>query len=194
MFGEKLNISHVDSSSYIYGPGKRYVVWLQGCTLACPGCWNVDMWPHKAKQLILRATLLSDILSTPGLEGVTFLGGEPIEQIDNVQWILEELQPSNLGVMLYTGHELLEVQSNKEMSGILDYLDIIISGRYLQGLRDTNLLWRGSSNQEIVLLSDRYIDYDFEERNQVEIEIDEQGQQTILGFPDKNLLASISNE
>lgn len=191
MLGEELNISNVDSSSYIYGPRQRYVVWLQGCTLACPGCWNVDMWPHKEKQLIHREKLLNDILSTSGIEGVTLLGGEPLQQIDNVQWLIESLKASNFGVMLYTGYERSEIEANEAYSRSLNYVDILVSGRYVQEKRNTGLLWRGSSNQEVTFLSDRYANYEVQEQNQVEIEIDEFGRETILGFPDEKLINAI---
>ena len=191
MFGETLNISHVDSSSYIYGPEQRYIVWFQGCTLACPGCWNVDMWPHQEKQLIHRQELLDDILSTSGIEGVTLLGGEPLQQIENVQWLIESLKASNLGVMLYTGYEQSEIKSNEAYTRSLEYVDILVSGRYLQERRDTGLIWRGSTNQEVTFISDRYANYELKEKNQVEIEIDELGREIIIGFPDENLINAI---
>ncbi len=193
MFDENLNIAHIDSSSHIYGPGERYVIWVQGCTLACPGCWNVDMWPHKENKLIHREQVLQDILNTPDISGVTFLGGEPLQQVENVLWILKNIRQAKLSTMLFSGYERSEIDSHKDYAEVLKFLDILVSGRYVSDKRDTGLLWRGSSNQEIVLVSDRHKDFDLAERNQVEIEIGESGQETILGFPDRELVLSIVN-
>jgi len=175
------NIHYIQPSSYIYGPGNRYVIWLQGCTLKCPNCWNPQM--HSSEPYILheREKLLSSILNTSSkISGVTILGGEPLEQPDNLLWLLEELNQRNVHIMLYTGYEIQEIQNNEIYSKICSYADILIPGRYLLKERDLSLKWRGSKNQQIISKESS----DIGECNQIEILIDEFGKITYLGYPE----------
>lgn len=187
-YGSCFNIAHIEPESEIYGPGRRFVIWLQGCSLACPGCWNKEMWSFEPKHLVERDILLSDILSYPGLEGVTLLGGEPLQQASNVHWLLSNLKDRNIGIMLYTGYELEEIFVNPTLSHICNLADILIAGRYHEEERYLFLRWRGSRNQSITLLTDRYSDLQLEDNlNEVELTIDEHGRITLLGYPiDKN--------
>ncbi len=184
MHGTHFNIAHIEPSSQIYGPGKRFVVWFQGCTLACKGCWNVAMWSHKAKALIDRKELLAKILACSGITGVTFLGGEPLQQPKNLLWLVQSLKGSGLDIMLYSGYEQDELKNMPYANQILEHVDILVVGRYEQAQRNTSLQWRGSENQKICFLSDRYDLSIVQECNQVEIHIDEFGGLVTLGYPD----------
>ena len=191
MFATQFNYANLTKGSEIYGPGNRYVIWLQGCTLGCKGCWNTEMWPHKKKNLIERENLLSDILSQDNICGVTILGGEPLEQSENVLWLLNELKESKLDCMLYSGYSYQEITANKLYSQVLKLVDIIITGRFVLEFRDINLRWRGSSNQEVHFLTDIYKANDYDECNQVEIHISEYGSIDILGYPSKELCLEV---
>ncbi|UTW49819.1 4Fe-4S single cluster domain-containing protein [Bacterioplanoides sp. SCSIO 12839] len=183
-FGNCFNVANIKESSQIYGPGKRFVIWLQGCTLACKGCWNVDMWSSRPEHLIDRQALLEQILNSNDIEGVTFLGGEPLQQTDNLIWLLQQLRSSGLSSMLFSGYEIEEIKADPVKSISLEYTDILVSGRYKQEVRNINLLWRGSENQQVLFLSERYQDYEILECNQVEVMIDEFAATTVLGFPE----------
>lgn len=187
MIGTQFNYANITKDSEIYGPGNRYVIWLQGCTLGCKGCWNTEMWSHKKKNLIEREQLLSDILLMDDIVGVTLLGGEPLQQLENVLWLLAELQKAELDSMLYSGYSYHEILETKSLSAVIKLVDIMITGRYVQLLRDTNLRWRGSSNQEIHYFTDKYKKNTFSECNQVEIHIGPFGELEILGYPDEKL-------
>jgi len=78
---QPFNIAHIEPSSFIYGPGERFVIWVQGCTLGCQGCWNRTMLSKRPKQLIAREALLQKILDLDSIQGVTLLGGEPLQQL-----------------------------------------------------------------------------------------------------------------
>ncbi|UYM15897.1 4Fe-4S single cluster domain-containing protein [Endozoicomonas euniceicola] len=185
MFGTCLNIAHIQPSSQIYGPGDRFVIWLQGCTLACKGCWNTAMWPHKANQLIEREELIKEIIAERDIAGITLLGGEPLQQTNNLYWLLESLSESSLDVMLYTGYELTELASMPVAQQVLAHVDILVAGRYREELRNPSLLWRGSTNQKIHFLSPKYDRTIIKECNQVEIHIDEFGGLVELGYPEE---------
>lgn len=183
--GSHFNVAHIESSSEIYGPGKRFVIWLQGCSLACPGCWNRELWSFEPKRLIERNVLLSEILECSDIEGVTLLGGEPLQQAQNVYWLLSRLKEENISSMLYTGYEIEEINTDTYFSKICDLVDILVPGRYMHAKRDLFLRWRGSSNQQIVFKTDRYSDIKITDGlNEVEITIDEYGTITFIGYPE----------
>lgn len=184
MYGTCFNIAHLEPSSQIYGPGNRFVVWFQGCTLACKGCWNTAMWPHKPNVLVERERIFEQILAVRDITGVTLLGGEPLQQAENVLWLLRSLDQSGLDVMFYTGYETGELDDIPHAREILTYIDILIAGRYDHSLRNTSLRWRGSENQEVLFLTDKYDSGIIQECNQVEIHIDEFGGVVTLGYPD----------
>ncbi|PVZ68916.1 4Fe-4S single cluster domain-containing protein [Pelagibaculum spongiae] len=191
MFDTHFNIAHVESSSHIYGPGNRFVIWLQGCTLACKGCWNTAMWPHKENRLIERSFLLKQIIKEKNIEGITFLGGEPLQQCENVRWLISKIKMHNLSAMLYTGYEWSEIKANQNHLDVCNSTDILITGRFLQNERNTNLLWRGSDNQIVNFISNKYSSLKLKEVNQVEITIEEDGALKIYGYPDQLLLDQI---
>ena len=72
----RLNLARTLPRSAANGPGERFVLWVQGCPLACPGCWNPDTWAFERRDLRSVEDLAAVILATEGIEGVTFTGGE----------------------------------------------------------------------------------------------------------------------
>lgn len=183
-----MNIAHIEEHSYIYGPNCRFVIWVQGCSLHCKGCWNKEMWGFEDKTILSIKDLLSKIeKERDTIDGITLLGGEPLDQFNEVTELLVECRKLGLSSMLFTGYELTEI-TKKQMNSILDNLDIIITGRYDKAKRTMNHQWIGSTNQEIHFLTDRYADYSIENNNYTEITINADGSATILGFPERNFL------
>ena len=143
------------------GPGLRAVIWVQGCTLGCRGCYNSFTHPHVKKQLIKPSELAKWVNSIDGIEGVTFSGGEPFEQAEAV---LETIQHFNknstipLSIFIFSGFTLAELESSTEpiILELLKEVDILSAGRYISTQKNENLLWRGSTNQELHYLSNRY--------------------------------------
>jgi len=174
------------SSSQIYGPGNRFVIWVQGCSLECPGCWNKEFWTTESGYELEISKLISIISSTNEIEGITILGGEPLEQPEATLNLIQSVKRIGLTVMLYTGYEENEM-TDLQLECIYAS-DIVIMGRYVASMRDTTLRWRGSSNQEIKILSEAYKDIEIEEKEEVEITIDTNGAISMAGYPQKWLL------
>jgi anaerobic ribonucleoside-triphosphate reductase activating protein len=192
--GEYFNLAHIEPSSNIYGPGKRFVVWFQGCALACKGCWNEDMWSFKGKQLVHKERLLENILNTSDIQGVTFLGGEPLHQSDNLLWLIGEIRKhSCLTVFLFTGYEQEELAQLNHLPILLELCDIIALGRYRAEKRNTNQQWIGSDNQVVIYPEKSRETVQPECINQVEIIIEEDESVRILGFPDDALINGLSS-
>lgn len=188
-YGDYFNLAHVENSSHIYGPGVRYVIWFQGCALGCKGCWNKEMWSFKNKQLIHKTQLLERILKTINIQGVTFLGGEPLHQADNLWWLIEEIrQRSSLSIFLFTGYEEAELLQRNQLPKILSLCDIIAIGRYDERRRNINQQWIGSDNQRVIYPRNSREITQPEDINQVEIIIQKDERFRVLGFPDNAFL------
>ena len=187
-----INIAAVEEQSLIYGPGVRYVIWTQGCSIHCPGCWNKDMWSFKPKKLITVSDLCSQILALQTqIEGITILGGEPFDQYRPVLELVKCIrQKSDLSIILYTGYEVEQLKT-KNQTEVFDYIDILIAGPYRQELRTMNGGLIGSTNQQIIFLTDRYSEDDLPQTNEIEINIESDGSLTILGYPDDELINKI---
>lgn len=183
-----MNVAHIEEQCYIYGPGCRMVLWLQGCSIHCKGCWNKQMWSFEPKNLLTIEQILDLIQKQlPNIEGVTILGGEPFDQFGELLTLCQKIRELPLSTILYTGYEMIEIQT-KNFSSILNYIDILICGRYIQELRNLKLGLIGSSNQQIIFLTDRYTPYDLPQTNEIEISWDELGRAFLYGYPESNLL------
>jgi anaerobic ribonucleoside-triphosphate reductase activating protein len=184
LYSTQFNISHIESATHIYGPGRRFAVWLQGCSLACKGCWNKQMWSFKANELLDRKTLLAQILAEKDIEGVTLLGGEPLEQAENTVWLIQEIKRlTSLTVMLYTGYTKPEIEQKQLWSAVEANVDLLVSGRYQEQHRNTNNQWYGSENQELIYPKKSSIEQRSKRLNEVEIIIEETGEVRVLGYP-----------
>jgi anaerobic ribonucleoside-triphosphate reductase activating protein len=117
------------------------------------------------------------------VEGVTILGGEPLDQYAEIFELLKRCKCAGFTTMLFTGYEMYEIE-DRGMGKILGWCDILILGRYESTKRTIDRQWIGSTNQEIRFLTERYRNYEINNANHVEISIDENGSMTILGFPE----------
>lgn len=191
-YGEFFNLAHIEPSSHIYGPGERFVVWFQGCALACKGCWNRDMWSFNSNNLVHKEKLLEEILSTYGIRGVTFLGGEPLHQAENLWWLIEQVKMrSDLTVFLYTGYEEDELRQQGNWSRIHRFCDVAAIGRYRFEQRNIGQQWIGSDNQIVIYPQNSKESSNPNLVNEVEIIIGPDESMRILGFPDNNLIEAL---
>lgn len=179
----RLNVAHTIARSAVNGPGERSVIWVQGCPLACPGCWNPDTWSFKPRDLRDVDELTQEILATPDIEGVTFTGGEPFAQAEALTEIASAVRAAGLSVFIFTGYELDELCSAAQRT-LLANTDALVTGRFRAKLRTESLALRGSSNQQVHLLSSRYGPSDLEAVPVAEFHIDATGGVVATGiFP-----------
>lgn len=186
----RLNVARVLPRSAANGPGDRFVVWVQGCPLACAGCWNPDTWEFAPRNMSDTDALAAEILSTCGIEGVTLTGGEPFSHALALAELTRVARRAGLSVLVFTGYELREL-TKPEHRALLDLADVVVTGRYVQGLRSTASPWRGSSNQAVHFLTRRYGPSDMLHAPQAEIHLDGDGALTVTGFPEDGLLRAL---
>ena len=167
-----LNVSSTMSRSRANGPGVRAVIWVQGCTIGCRGCYSASTHPHEASSLHRPSEIAEWLQSIPNIEGVTFSGGEPFEQaaavLETINSIRENIG-SDFSVFVYTGYEIefLRKSNEKNVHDLLEAIDILSAGPFDRKLRDETLLWRGSSNQSLHFLSNRYNAFQIEEWSKI---------------------------
>lgn len=153
-----LRIFHKQAPVCVLGPGKRAVIWVQGCSFACPGCIVPESWNTEGGETIDIDTLSQWVLNQTDLDGVTLSGGEPMLQAAALVNLIDRLQSqSDLGVVCYTGYtwETLQKHGTPEQLALLSRIDLLIDGRFLEE-QQADLRWRGSANQRLLPLSDRY--------------------------------------
>ncbi len=186
---QPLNIARWIERSAVNGPGERFVVWLQGCPLHCPGCWNPDTWDFAPRRLLEVGELVTIVRRVPGLEGITLTGGEPFIQAKSLLPAIRQLRQYGLSVMIFTGYELEELTSSASRA-LLELTDIVVTGRFVETLRVDSAVWRGSSNQKVIFLTQRYSKavLSTETLARVEAHIGGNGELALTGFPEKGLL------
>ena len=167
--------------SEIYGHGKRVVIWFSGCSLRCKGCINSHLWNKNSGREFTAEILFEEIYSLGDFDGVTYIGGEPLEQGHDLIVLSKKLINANKDIVLFTGYELEELAEEK--LEVCNLSSVVICGRYIEKERDTGLLLRGSRNQRIVVKDKNLLQFYNQEQRQVEIEISEE-QIKFLGFPE----------
>lgn len=175
----------------VLGPGLRAVVWVQGCSVGCKNCIVPESWAPELGEEVSLADLAEWILAPPYIDGVTFSGGEPMEQAGSLLSLVQHLRGErDLGIVCYTGYrfEELQLRSTPEQSALLRVIDLLIDGPYIESLH-ADLLWRASTNQRLIPLTSRYqrvveaLDAEQDRSAGLEFFLDESGSFAFAGVP-----------
>lgn len=143
------NITHDDMNN---GDGLRVVLWCSGCSLHCKNCQNPQTW-NATSGILFDEEAKKEIfeqLSESYISGITYSGGHPLEHY-NIETVtklaknIKEIFP-NKTQWLYTGFLWEDVKDLE----IMQYLDVLIDGQYIDSQKDLTLKWRGSSNQRVI--------------------------------------------
>ncbi len=148
----------------VLGPGRRIGIWVQGCSIGCKGCVSQDTWPTDPGREMDVEQLLAWCrqAAAGGFDGVTISGGEPFEQAAALETLLDGLNEwrnerhqangADFDILCYSGYPYATLQ--KRHAALLPKLDALIPEPFVHNKPQANP-WRGSSNQPLVLLSDR---------------------------------------
>lgn len=147
-----MNVMSILDHSKVNGPGDRMVIWAQGCTKKCPGCYQPESWSVKGGVEISPAFLAYRVRQENPF-GLTLSGGDPLEQPEELLSFLELIQPQKNflpgGIICFTGFTIEEINANPLLSECLLFIDLLIEGRYIKELRSYSGL-HGSSNQRFI--------------------------------------------
>lgn len=152
------------------GPGWRVAFWVQGCAHRCTDrCLSPHLLDPTSGHAVPADELAAAIrhaveTAAVPVEGVTVLGGEPFEQVAGVAEVLTPLRAAGLTAVVYSGHthEWLRRAHDPGIDALLDQTDVLIDGPFLPHLYNDRLAWRGSTNQRLLCLTDRYNSADLE--------------------------------
>lgn len=170
------------------GPGTRAVLWFQGCSLGCAGCFNPGTHapgstgaPGGGQRLTVDDALARILDQGTAIEGVTLSGGEPLQQPEAALALVRALRArTGLSILIFSGYTIDEIRVMPHGPDILAHLDVLVDGRYQAPARLGRGL-RGSANQRIHLLTDRYTADQVEATPEAEIRIDAQGRIVLTG-------------
>ncbi len=146
-----LNLSGIVSDSIVDGPGIRTCVFAQGCPHHCQGCHNPETWEFGCGTDIAEEAVLEIVKSNPLCRGVTFSGGEPFAQAEAFAVLAQLLKQEGYEVASYTGYTFEQLlQGTPGQKKLLQVLDVLIDGPFVQDQKSLELSFRGSRNQRIL--------------------------------------------
>ena len=158
----------------VEGPGIRYCIWFQGCSRHCKGCFAKATWSKSKGKFYYVDDVLQDILASKNIEGVTFLGGEPFEQPKALEYLAKNIKKSGLSVLCFTGNKIEDLKTKHPK--ILENIDILVDGEFVEEQKDYSRPWVGSKNQRYHFLTDRYDESILTEyKNKLEVNIQNNG-------------------
>lgn len=134
------------------GDGLRVVLWVAGCEHHCPGCQNPVTWDAEDGLSFDEGAKaeLFEILQRDYISGITFSGGDPLHpaNVREVTVLAAEIKEKfpEKTIWLYTGEEWENISTEE----IIQYLDVLVDGPFVEELKDVKLLWKGSRNQRVI--------------------------------------------
>lgn len=137
---------------YTLGPGSRLVIWTKGCTKKCKNCSNPELWNiGKTKDRYIKDLfqLILNINEENQIDGITFTGGEPTEQFDELIEFIKLLKEITNDILVYTGEYFTNFSENKKEK-IKKTIPVLIDGPYIHKLNFKYVNLRGSKNQNII--------------------------------------------
>lgn len=135
------------------GPGVRVSVFMQGCPFHCKNCFNPETWDFEGGKEFTDETInkVLDLCGKDEVKGLSILGGEPmhpsnIEGTAKLAKAFKEKYP-NKNLWAWSGFKFDQDLKGKE---VLNYLDVLVDGQYVDELSNPKLAWKGSENQRVI--------------------------------------------
>lgn len=146
-----MRVLSIIKDSIVDGPGLRSTIFFAGCPHYCKGCHNPKSWNENGGNVMTVEEIMKEISSDP-LNNITFSGGEPFMQIDELTILARELKRINKNIWCYTGFTWEELQEKYEdrFIELCKYMDVLVDGRFVLAERDLSLVYKGSNNQRII--------------------------------------------
>lgn len=150
----RLSSSEIQRDSIVDGEGIRSVIWTQGCIHNCLGCHNPETHSFTEGCLVDLKILKDQISKLEGQDGITFSGGDPMEQAEACAELAKYSKELGLNVWCYTGYtweELLKKAKHfPKIKEFLKYIDVLVDGKFIIDLKSYDVKFRGSKNQRLI--------------------------------------------
>ena len=145
-----ISILDIVEDTTVDGPGFRTTIYCAGCPNRCPGCHNPQSWDITNGNEVDIEDILKVILSDPFAD-VTFSGGDPMFQPVGFTALAKAVKErSGKNIWCYTGYLFEDLLENIQQRELLNYIDVLVDGRFVEVLKDETLRFRGSSNQRVI--------------------------------------------
>lgn len=146
----KLSILDIIEDTTVDGPGFRTAIYCAGCLNACPGCHNPESWNIRNGKMMETDEVLAYVLADEFAD-VTFSGGDPMFQADGFAELARKIKAnSSKSIWCYTGYRYEDLLRHPQQAELLRWIDVLVDGRFVETLKDPDLLFRGSSNQRLI--------------------------------------------
>lgn len=153
-----IRIAGLNKNDVVNGEGISVSLFLQGCHFHCKGCHNPETWNPNGGESRIEDELIQEIISAIGDNGIqrnlSILGGEPLDTKEKRQFVntlihtVRRTYP-NIIICLWTGYDEGPLNRLSDISSIINGVDYLITGPYIEAERDITLKWRGSRNQKV---------------------------------------------
>lgn len=193
---QTLRLAGFAAHSRVNGPGRRVVLWVQGCDLACPGCFNPHTHGAEGEGEAVEAVVERVLAARAGHDGVTFSGGEPFQQAEAVAAVARGVRAAwpEARLLAFTGYAFEDLRGRAGPPGagaLLGALDWLIDGRY-DPRRPSRRRWRASANQRLWVLGRPLPGEVFEvDAPDAELHVTPSGGVLMSGFPDPRLRRAV---
>lgn len=145
-----ISILDILEDTTVDGPGFRTTVYCAGCPNRCPGCHNPQSWDISNGRMVDVDEILKVILADPFAD-VTFSGGDPMFQPEGFTALARAVKErSGKNIWCYTGYLFEQLLQNPRQRELLEYIDVLVDGRFVEALKSDVLRFRGSSNQRVI--------------------------------------------
>lgn len=147
-----MNYGKINKTDIANGPGVRVSIFVSGCPHKCPGCFNPETWDYEYGEPFTVKTIaeILDAMAPDYISGLSILGGEPLDDknIATVTWLAVRAKAfyPDKSIWVYTGG-LYEKFKN---SPLMDYIDVLVDGPFIEAKKDISLKFRGSKNQRLI--------------------------------------------
>ena len=146
-----LNLAGIQQDSIVDGPGIRTTFFCQGCPHHCEGCHNPETWPFSGGVPMETEDMVALVAANPLCRGVTFSGGEPFAQAEGFRELAIALKDKGYEVASYSGFTFEQLlQGTPAQKALLENIDILIDGPFVQAEKSLEIAFRGSRNQRIL--------------------------------------------
>lgn len=149
-----MRIANIVQDSIVDGPGLRFVVFVQGCSHGCKGCHNPGTHDPAGGYEMSVDEILEMIRKNPLVQGVTISGGEPFDQAEECLELAHGVWEMGLKLWVYTGYTFEQLWTRSidefEVDLLLDQIDVLVDGPFIESQKSYDLKWRGSRNQRLI--------------------------------------------
>jgi len=146
----KIRLAGLVPESIVDGTGYRFAIFAQGCPHKCKGCHNPHTHDFDGGELYDAADIINLVQNYPHNDGVTFTGGEPFCQPEAFAWLAENLEGAD--IWCFTGYtfEELKAMQNPAVRALLERIDVLVDGRFVEEQTSHELKFKGSKNQRFI--------------------------------------------